>query len=124
MATLESDVRGNWQDNERFSEWLAATSASEGTAYERAVAWQTIDILISRENRRAQLSFEFPLTPEELQKKDDSAARSAAELFLANRFGLPYYFGVSRLASLASSNIEQFLATAGSCSKSLALLRS
>ena len=84
-----------------------------GTAYERAVAWQTIDILISRESRRAQLAFEFPLTPEELQKKDDSAARSAAELFLANRFGLPYYFGVSRLASLASSNIEQFLATAG-----------
>ncbi|MCY3748937.1 MAG: hypothetical protein OXG64_06540 [Chloroflexi bacterium] len=113
LATLESEVRGKWADKKRFSEWLATTSASEGTAYERAVAWQTIDILISRESRRAQLAFEFPLTPGELQKKDDSAARSAAELFLANRFGLPYYFGVSRLALLASSNIEQFLATAG-----------
>lgn len=113
LATLESEVREKWEDKERFSEWLAATSASEGTPYERAVAWQTIDILISRESRKAQLAFEFPLAPEELQKRDDSAARSAAELFLANRFGLPYYFGVSRLASLASSNIEQFLATAG-----------
>ena len=112
-AAAEADVRNRWGDKERFREWIATTSASEGTAYERAVAWQTTDILITRENRRTQLAFDFALSPEELQKKDDSAVRAAAELFLAKRFRLPYYFGFSRLASMASSNIEQFLATAG-----------
>ncbi len=113
LATLEPEVREKWESNERFSDWLAATSESEGTAYERAVAWQTTDILICREIGKRQLPLGFPLTPEELQQRDGSSARSAAELFLARRFGLPYYYGVPKLASLASSNIEQFLAIAG-----------
>ena len=112
-AAVEVDVRSRWGDKERFREWLATTGTSEGTAYERAVSWQTTDILIARENRRTQLALEFALSPEELRKKDDSAARAAAELFLARRFRLPYYFGFSKLTSMASSNIEQFLATAG-----------
>ena len=112
-AAAEAGIRKKWGATERFREWLATTSASEGTTYERAVAWQTIDILTAREKSKAQLAFEFALSPVELQKRDDSAVRAAAELFLANRFGLPYYFGFSKLASLASSNIEQFLATAG-----------
>ena len=112
-AAVETSVRTKWGDEKRFREWLTTTSAFEGTAYERAVAWQTIDILIAREERKAQLAFEFALSPIELQNKDDSAVKAAAKLFLAARFGLPYYFGFSKLASLASSNIEQFLATAG-----------
>ena len=112
-ATTEADVRRKWGDKERFREWLATTSTAGGTAYDRAVAWQTMDILITRESRKTQLAFEFALSPEELQRKDDSAVRAAAELFLANRFRLPYYFGFSKIASMASSNIEQFLATAG-----------
>ena len=112
-SAAELEVRNKWSDTERFREWLDTTGDAVGTAYERAVAWQTMDILITRENRKAQLTFEFALSPEELQKKDDSAVRVAAELFLASRFRLPYYFGFSKLASMASSNIEQFLATAG-----------
>lgn len=125
-AAAEANVRGNWSNKKRFREWLATASAFKGTPYERAVEWQTIDILIARENRKTQLAFEFALSPEELQKRDDSAVRAAAELFLANRFRLPYYFGFSKLASLASSNIEQFLATAGALfeeSNSAAILK-
>lgn len=125
-AFVEEDVRKKWGDKEQFSEWLAITSTSEGSAYARAVAWQTIDILIAREERRAQLAFEFALSPDELQKRGDSAVKAAAELFLASRFRLPYYFGFSKLSSLASSNIEQFLATAGELFKeasSAAILR-
>ena len=39
--------------------------------------------------------------------------RAAAELFVAREFDLPYYYGLSRLAYLASSNIEQFLWLSG-----------
>ena len=112
-AAVEQHVRKRWGGKERFQEWLSTTSTFEGTAYERAVEWQTVDILIARESRKAQLAFEFALSPEELHNRDSSAVRAAAELFLTNRFRLPYYFGFSKLASLASSNIEQFLATAG-----------
>jgi len=38
--------------------------------------------------------------------------RQAAELFLANEFGLPYYFGADTLAKLSSSNIQQFISLA------------
>lgn len=109
----EKEVRRKWGGKERYREWIAATNSAGGTAYERAVAWQTADILITRESRKIQLAFDFVLGSEELQKKDDSAVRSAAELFVAKRFRLPYYFGFSKIASVASSNIEQFLATAG-----------
>ena len=112
-AIIEADVREKASTSERFREWLVTTSAFEGTTYQRAIEWQTLDIYISREKRRAQLAFDFALSPAELQRRDANSARNAAELFLANRFGLPYYFGFSKLASLASSNIEQFLATAG-----------
>lgn len=111
--SIELEVTAKWGNKERFREWLATTSALRGSAYDRAVSWQTIDILIAREDRKPQLAFELPLAPEDMAKKDDSAVRAAAELFLTHRFRLPYYFGFSRLASLASSNIEQFLAIAG-----------
>lgn len=39
--------------------------------------------------------------------------RSAAEFFIAQESNIPYYFGISRLATLSSSNIDQFLAFAG-----------
>lgn len=97
----------------QFREWIAVREAIQGTAYERLVSWRTLEILIERERRKAQGSFDFSLSPETLEKKDDSAVNAAAELFLAKEFGLPYYYGPAQLAALASSNIEQFLSLAG-----------
>jgi hypothetical protein len=62
--------------------------------------------------RRRQQSFDFPLSLEELEKRDSSGVRAAAELFICREFGIPYYYGMSRLASMASSNIQQFLSLA------------
>ena len=111
-AEVERAVKSDCIGNERFKHWLEAAETAEGSAHIRGVAWQAIDILIEREKRKSQLAFDFALTPEELDKKNDSAVKAAAELFLADRFNLPYYFGFPRLALLASSNIEQFLAIA------------
>jgi len=97
----------------RFKEWVGARESLEGTTRERLLAWRTTEILIEREKRKRQLAFPFPFSTEDLDKKDDSAARAAAELFLKREFHLPYYFGFSRLVSISSSNIEQFLAVAG-----------
>jgi hypothetical protein len=96
-----------------FADWMGAQEAKSGSPRERAVGWRTLEILAHRQLRRAQTTFDFPLSTAELDEKTDSGVRAAAELFLAREFGLPYYFGPKRLASLASWNIEQFMKLAG-----------
>lgn len=97
----------------RFREWIDARESLEGTLREKLVAWRTTEVLIEREKRRQQLAFDFFLSRADLGEKDDPAARAAAEVFLMQEFRLPHYFGFPKLASIASSNIEQFLAIAG-----------
>jgi len=97
----------------RFKDWIDARESMEGTLHEKLLAWRTTEVLIEREKRKRQLAFDFALDRADMEKKDDSAARAAAEIFLMQKFHLPYYFGFTRLASIASSNIEQFLAVAG-----------
>ena len=60
-----------------------------------------LQILINREKRRRQLSFDFlKLSDAELKKHEsDKAVVEAAELFLANEHNLPYYFGAQRLCN-------------------------
>ncbi|MBI4446313.1 MAG: hypothetical protein HY645_10435 [Acidobacteria bacterium] len=96
-----------------YEEWITAREKMEGTATEKLIAWRTLEILIQRDRRKKQKTFDFPLSSEELEEREGSDVEAAAELFLARELGLPYYFGPTRLANLASSNIEQFLWLAG-----------
>lgn len=98
----------------RFKEWLQAKDTHYVTDSERAVSWRSLEILVERDLRQSQQSLNFPepLPEEYLDKKESSSVRGAAEFFLAQEFDIPYYYGISRLALLASSNIEQFLAFA------------
>jgi hypothetical protein len=97
----------------QFKNWLAAREAIEGTPREQAVGWRSLEILIEREVGKAQRTFHFELDAETLEEKDDSSLRTAAELFIADEFHVPYYFGCSMLAKLSSSNFEQFLRLSG-----------
>ncbi len=110
---VATHVRRLANGESRFREWVAARELIGGAPWERAVAWRALQILIERERRKTQLMFDWALSVDQLEDKDNSAVNTAAELFLANEFSLPYYFGSARLAALASSNIEQFLALAG-----------
>jgi hypothetical protein len=113
VETVAGRVKSGVGSDPRFVEWVADRERMDGTPRELALGWRTLEILIERERRRSQQSFDFTLSPDTLSDKDDSAARAGAELFLSREFDIPYYFGASRLASLASANIEQFLAQAG-----------
>jgi len=113
LSTVIDRGRAAAGTDSRFKEWVGARESLEGTTREMLLAWRTTEILIEREKRKRQLAFPFPFSTEDLEKKDDSAARAAAELFLKQEFHLPYYFGFSRLVSISSSNVEQFLAVAG-----------
>lgn len=97
----------------KFDDWINYVSNLEISEYEKAQAVSELEILINRNIGKQQLSFEFPLTVEELKHKNSYDVGAAANLFLANQMKLPYYFGFVSLAKSSSSNIEQFLTFSG-----------
>lgn len=97
----------------KFDEWIEYVSRQDIGEYERALSISEVEILINRNIGKQQLSFEFPLTVDELKHKNSSDVGAAANLFLSSQMQLPYYFGFGLLAKSSSSNIEQFLAFSG-----------
>jgi hypothetical protein len=98
----------------RYATWIAQRRELTGTPVEVAVGWRTLEILIARDERRTQRSFEFDqLTSGELQDLDRAHIQATSELFLSREYGIPYYFGRERIAALSSSNIEQFVDLSG-----------
>ena len=53
------------------------------------------------------------LEVEELDHQNGNDVKIAAQLFLHDEFKIPFYYGISTVCRLASSNIEQFLNIAG-----------
>jgi len=113
LKIIENRATNEIGDQSRFKEWLAVDHLSADKVQDRTIAWRTLEILVNRERRKSQKEFDFVLGANQFEEKNDSQVRSAAELFIAREFGFPYYFGPSKLVSLASCNIEQFLWTAG-----------
>jgi hypothetical protein len=113
--TVAGRVKAKYGDKDRFREWIRLREAVTASPRERAGEWRSLEILIEREINKKQrgLFDDQPLNEEELGERDDSSLANAAELFLAREFDLPYYFGVDRIARLASLNIQQFLGLAG-----------
>jgi len=97
----------------RYREWIRSRAAQEGSPWEILVGLRTLEILIERDRRKRQMSFDFELPAEDLEQRDGSAVRNAAELFLADEFGFPYYFGFECVAQLGFQNVEQFLRLGG-----------
>lgn len=113
LTTTSERVRKRVTSAKRYAEWVRTTETLGGTPREQATAWRVLEILIERDIRKAQTAFDFALPPEELEKHEASAVRAAAEFFISQEFNIPYFLGISRLATLSSSNIEQFLAFSG-----------
>jgi hypothetical protein len=113
IAEVAGRVRTMVGNTLLYQEWVSARERNEGTPTEKLLAWRTLEILIERDKRKTQKTLGFAFSQEELEEREGSDVEAAAELFLARELKLPYYYGPSRLASLASSNIEQFLQLAG-----------
>jgi hypothetical protein len=98
----------------QYADWVKSRTNIEGTLRHQLIKWRTLEILIARHAAKKQMSLlSEPLSSDELDDKDESDVRAAAELFLSKEFGFPYYFGLSRLASLGSFNVEQFIRLSG-----------
>lgn len=98
------------RQTKKYVKWIANCDETEGTQREKAILWRALEIKINRDLKRAQQQLlDYPIAEDQTDLKLESAIRTAAELFLSQENQIPYYFGFTNLAKLASSNIEQFL---------------
>jgi hypothetical protein len=110
LSEVKERIKSHARSSDVYKAWIEAREHLQVTTHEQLTAWRTLEILIERESRKAQKTFDFlQRSEEELADKDGSDVNGAAELFVSGEHSLPFYYGPGRLATLASSNIEQFL---------------
>lgn len=113
-ARIEEEVIRAGGAAKRYEAWLEAARNSAGTAMERAIQWRLLQILVIRDLRRAQGSFDFEaLTVDEFGDRSGSGTDRAAEHFLRTEVGAPIYFGREVLGAVSSSNVDQYLEVVG-----------
>lgn len=100
--------------NTRYAKWLAhgdqISEAPSSTSIEDLIS---LLILIARDEARRQFTLELePLPPEELAQRDSSQVQGAAQIMSREEFGVPYYYGVDRLCTMATNNPEELLSLA------------
>ncbi|NNM63720.1 MAG: hypothetical protein HKL99_03740 [Burkholderiales bacterium] len=101
------------QSKQRYAQWLArADQYTSDQNLESLLELYVTRILLVRDESKRQLSLELTLTEEELEERDSSQVRNAAELFMHEELGIPYYFGFGRLCAMATSNVEELLGLA------------
>lgn len=112
--TIQARIVPMKDSTQKYKDWINAVETSDDRGQDLAIAWKSLDILIAREESRRQLRLDLmPLAVDELEHREDSAVRAAAELLICTEFKIPYYCGFNRLAATSSQNIEQFVWLAG-----------
>lgn len=102
------------RSNVHYAEWLARAAQLINKAdIESLIELYTTRILIARNEAKRQLALDLtPIPTEELEERDSSQVKGAAEIFLHEEVEIPYYFGIERLCVMASNNVEELLALA------------
>lgn len=101
------------RQNIRYTDWLArAEEGQKNVGFDSLIDLYVTRILIARSEGRRQLSLELtPIPAEELDGRD-SKILGAAEILCHDELKLPYYYGIDRLCTLATTNVEELLAMA------------
>lgn len=97
----------------RYQEWIDEASIFEGNSWERALRWRMTQILIEQDIKRAQMELPTIILPEEEFDHRAPRIEKAAEHFLRTDLKAPIYFGRDVIASVSSSNVDQYLEVAG-----------
>lgn len=111
FVSIKDRIINDYSHIEKYQKLISEKelTASEIT-YENLVTWKETEILFYRDFTKPQkLLFDIDIDSEQ---KDIPDVRGAAKLFINEEYGVSYYFGISNICRLASSNIEQFLSLA------------
>src|SRR5437867_7482800 len=90
-----------------YDEWIENQEKKLGTPKEIAEEWRILEIKIARKEKDAQKTlFDMPLPVED---EEESGIKAVSDFFIHDEFKIPYFYGFSRIAKLATANVEQFL---------------
>jgi hypothetical protein len=112
---FQSEVERH-RGNPRYQGWLQhAEQLIENPSLETLLELYVTRILLMRDQGKRQLNLDLePLSTADLNARDGSDVRAAAELFVNSETGIPFYFGIERLCAMSSTNIEELLLLAAS----------
>ncbi len=106
------EVTSRYRNDAQYSEWLSKANSLEASPTIEAIhSMYTTAILIARNEGKRQIAL-IPLAADEMDDRDSSATRGAAEIFMHEELGIPYYYGMDRIAAMATNNVEELLALA------------
>jgi hypothetical protein len=110
---LEKEIIGR-QSNHRYTDWIAHAQEllAKGDLESVREVYVTRVLLVRDENKRQMTLGLGPLPASELDQRDSSQLQAAAEIFMNEELGVPYYFGMERLCALATYNVEELLSLA------------
>lgn len=110
LKKIQGRVRGRAKASHKYDTWISHAEQSDApTLVESLLLWRSLEIKIARdEKKNPALISDVPLSLP-ADGGGDKRIHEAAELMLSDEFGLPYYYGFRRIASLATFNIELFL---------------
>jgi hypothetical protein len=103
------------QNNERYKDWIAqAEGGASSFGFDGLRDLYRTRILVARDESKRQLTLDLaPLSVEDFAERDNSGVQNAAEIFLNEDLGIPYYFGIDRICALGTYNVEETLYLAG-----------
>jgi len=101
------------QSSKKYNRWIEEIqkiNENNESFQQKAIAWRSLEILITRSEKKGQLTLDYEfLDIEQKFEKDVDSLKNYAEFFLTKEYSLPYYYGFSKLAKISSSNFEQYL---------------
>jgi hypothetical protein len=113
LESLRTEIQRH-TTNSRYKEWLekAERLIDQGNIESLRTLYVT-RILLSRDLLKRQLALDLmPLSAEDFDERDRSQVQAAADIFMNDEINVPYYFGMDRLCTMATNNIEELLALA------------
>ena len=98
-----------------YDAWLSQTASnvSQLPPIKQAIQWAQLQIMMERRIRKIQGEFTFESLSPVGVESPGTDTMEAATMFVADRNDLPFFYGATRVADLASTNVEQFLSLSG-----------
>lgn len=113
VAALRKEL-DRYRQNPRYENWVALADQHAATTTLASLReLYVIRILIARDLQKRQLTLDLgPLSTHDLEDRDSSQTQGAADIFISDDLGVPYFFGIDRLCTMATSNVEELLSLA------------
>lgn len=109
LHSVKERVKEKFGRQDQFRSWIAQKDQLEGDVFDQLIEWRALEIILHREINKSSLFTATELNEDELEDREGNDVKVAAQLFVHQEFGIPFYYGFELVARLSSSNIEQFL---------------